>query len=72
MKTITRRIALAVPVTLPLLPLSAFAGPNGTLTSDMPADPAIEAYEEWRKAYRTFLVAMKTREHGPRIGSSLL
>ena len=34
MKTITRRTALAVPVTLPLLPVSAFA---------QPADPAVEA-----------------------------
>ncbi len=44
--------ALAVPVTLPLLPVSAFATPAN--------DPAVEAYEEWRKAYRAFLVAMKT------------
>ena len=44
--------AAALPVTLPLLPVSAFAAP---------ADPAIEAYEEWRKAYRAFLVALKTR-----------
>ncbi len=35
MTTITRRTALAVPVTLPLLPVSAFAAP---------ADPAVEAY----------------------------
>ena len=35
MKTITRRTALAAPVTLPLLPVSAFAAP---------ADPAVEAY----------------------------
>ncbi len=52
MNTITRRTALAASATLPLLPVSAFA---------TPADPAVEAYEEWRKAHRTFLVAMKTR-----------
>ncbi len=50
----TRRTALAVPVTLPLLPLASYAQPSD--------DPAVEAYEEWRKAYRAFLVAMKTRE----------
>ncbi len=44
--------AAALPVTLPLLPASAFV---------TPADPAVAAYEEWRKAYRAFLVAMKTR-----------
>jgi len=37
-----------------LLPVSAYATPAD--------DPAVEAYEEWRKAYRAFLVAMKTRE----------
>ena len=36
MKTITRRTALAVPITLPLLPVSAFAQPAD--------DPAVEAY----------------------------
>ncbi len=41
MNTITRRTALAVPVTLPLLPVSAFA---------QPADPAVEAYRTWRIA----------------------
>ncbi len=41
MNTITRRTALAVPVTLPLLPVSAFA---------TPADPAVEAYRTWRIA----------------------
>ena len=40
MKTITRRTALAVPVTLPLLPVSAFAAPAD------PADPAGEVYRE--------------------------
>ena len=42
MKTITRRTALAVPVTLPLLPVSAYA---------KPADPAVEAYRAWRAAF---------------------
>ncbi len=41
MNTITRRTALAVPVTLPLLPVSAYA---------TPADPAVEAYRTWRIA----------------------
>ena len=36
MKTITRRTALAVLVTLPLLPVSALA---------TPADPAVESYQ---------------------------
>ncbi len=54
MHTITRRTALAAPVTVPLLPVASYAQPAD--------DPAIEAYEEWRKAYRAFLVALKTRE----------
>ena len=33
MKTITRRTALAVPVTLPLLPVSAYAKPADPLTA---------------------------------------
>ncbi len=45
--------AFAVPVTLPLLPVASYAQPAD--------DPAIEAYEEWRKAYRAFLIALKTR-----------
>lgn len=45
--------AAALPVTLPLLPVSAFA----TL-----GDPAVAAYREWQEAYRTFLIALKTRE----------
>ena len=49
-----RAAAAAASVTLPPLPVSAFAQPAD--------DPAVEAYEEWRKAYRAFLVAMKTRE----------
>ena len=39
MNTITRRTALAVPVTLALLPVSAFA---------TPADPVLTAYPEWQ------------------------
>ncbi len=42
MTTITRRTALAVPVTLPLLPVSAFAAP---------ADPTVAAFREWRAAF---------------------
>ena len=38
MHTITRRTSLAVPVTLPLLPLSAYAGPYRTSKSDLPAE----------------------------------
>jgi hypothetical protein len=45
MNTITRRTALAAPVTLPLLPVSAFAAP---------ADPAVEAYHAWRAAHDAF------------------
>ncbi len=44
MKTITRRTALAAPVTLPLLPVPSYAQPAD--------DPAVEAYEEWRKGSR--------------------
>ena len=40
--TITRRTALAASVTLPLLPVTAYA---------TPADPAVEAYWTWRAAY---------------------
>jgi hypothetical protein len=40
--TITRRTALAASVTLPLLPVTAYA---------TPADLAVEAYREWRAAY---------------------
>ncbi len=40
--TITRRTALAVPVTLPLLPVAAYA---------TPADPAVETYRTWRAAF---------------------
>jgi len=42
MNTITRRTALAASVTLPLLPVTAYA---------TPADPAVEAYWTWRAAY---------------------
>ena len=41
MSTITRRTALAASVTLPLLPVASYA---------TPADPAVEAYREWRAA----------------------
>ncbi len=42
MNTITRRTALAAPVTLPLLPIAAYA---------TPADPAVEAYRVWHDAF---------------------
>ena len=45
--------ALVAPITLPLLP-AANAQPAD--------DPAIEAHEEWRKSYRAYLAALKTRE----------
>ena len=51
--THSRRTFLAGAAALPLLPAAALAVPVD--------DPAVEAYEEWRKAYRAFLVAMKTR-----------
>jgi len=51
MKTITRRTALAVPVTLPVLPVSAFA---------TPADPAVEAY---RAAPAPEAASTPTRTH---------
>ncbi len=57
MNTITRRTALAVPVTLPLLPVSAFAAP---------ADPAVEAFRAWRAAYDAngvFLATGRDDEH---------
>ncbi len=52
MHTITRRTALAVPVTLPLLPVSAFAQPAD--------DPAVEAYRIWRAAYGAHKVFLDT------------
>ncbi len=51
MNTITRRTALAIPITLPLIPLASYAAL---------ADPAIEAYRkptlgtECRLLYRGF------------------
>ncbi len=45
MHTITRRTALAVPVTLPLLPVSAFATPGNA------TDAAWSAYETGRARY---------------------
>jgi hypothetical protein len=53
MKTITRRTALAVLVTLPLLPVSAFA---------TPADPAVEAYRTWRAAFDVYNDSFKHPE----------
>ena len=49
MNTITRRTALAASVTLPLLPVSAYA---------TPADPAVEAYRIWRAAEGAFEESM--------------
>ncbi len=57
MKTITRRTALAASVSLPLLPVSAFAAP---------ADPVIPAYRTWRAAYDAndaFLATGRDDEH---------
>ena len=66
--TITRRTALAVSVTLPLLPVSAFGSPNGKLTSDLPANASDAAwpgycaararYEENRRARTAFEAAL--------------
>ncbi len=39
MQTLTRRTALAVPVTFPLLPVAAYAAP---------ADPLLAALPEWQ------------------------
>ena len=50
MNTITRRTALAASVTLPLLPVSAFA---------QPADPAVEAYRVWRAAFAAYVASFK-------------
>ena len=55
MNTITRRTALAVPVTLPLLPVSAFAAP---------ADPAVAAHREWLAAYNANEAFLATGEEG--------
>jgi len=55
MHTITRRTALAVPATLPLLPVSAFA---------QPADPAIAAHREWLAAYNANEAFLATGEEG--------
>ncbi len=54
MNTITRRTALAVPVTLPLLPVSAFAG-----TAD---DPVLVAHAEWQQVFRTWCALLKTND----------
>ncbi len=53
MKTITRRTAIAASVTLPLLPVTALA---------TPADPAVEAYREWRAAYDAYENSSKQPE----------
>ncbi len=53
MNTITRRTALAVPVTLPLLPVSAFAAP---------ADPVLAAHAEWQQVLRTWCALLKTND----------
>ena len=42
MSTTTRRTVIAVPVTLPLLPVSAFAQPD---------DPAVAAFQAWHAAF---------------------
>ncbi len=52
MHTITRRATLAGAAALPLLPATALA---------VPADPAVKAYRAWQEAYRTFLIALKSR-----------
>ncbi len=52
---ITRRTALAMPVTLPLLPVSAYAAP---------ADPAVEAYRAWLDAYNANDAFLATGEEG--------
>ena len=41
MTTITRRTALAVPVTLPLLPVSALAMPVNPVVTAFAADPIV-------------------------------
>ena len=51
--TITRRTALAVPVTLPLLPVSAFA---------TPADPAVTAFAELASVDLAFPIWLAFRE----------
>ena len=48
MNTITRRTALAAPVTLPLLPVSAFAAS---------VDPAVEAFRRWHPAFMAYITA---------------
>ena len=53
MNTITRRTALAVPVTLPLLPVAAFA---------QPADPVLAAHAEWQQLLRAWVALLKTND----------
>ena len=50
MNTITRRTALAMPVTLPLLPVSAYAAP---------ADPLLAALPEWQAIRADYLRALE-------------
>ena len=61
MNTITRRTALAAPVTLPLLPVSALA---------TPADPVVTAFAEWKALDRertrvTSVFNALEAQHGP-------
>ncbi len=61
MKTITRRTALAASVTLPLLPVSAYA---------TPADPVVIAFAEWKALDRertrvTAIFGALETQHGP-------
>ena len=63
MKTLTRRTALAVPVTLPLLPVSAYAGPYRTSKSDLPAEDDgdfLELVENLEKLPPNLQEAVKT------------
>ena len=61
MNTITRRTALAAPVTLPLLPVSAYAGANAT-------DAAWSAYEAARARYDADKAARDAAEAATGIG----
>ena len=67
MTTITRRTALAASVTLPLLPVSAYATPS---------DPAVAAFAEWKALdqERTRVTAVFNdleERHGPFTPQSL-
>ena len=56
MKPTTRRTILAASVTLPLLPIAAFASPNASLTKFLPTDPdpAVAAFAKWRAAFDAY------------------